>query len=341
MPLFLGLDGGGTTTRAVVADGSGSVVGLATNGPSNWEMVGLPDAGTTIATTVDAALGQAGAERSDLTAAVFGLAGLDWPSDEARLASVISPMGLGGDRMLLNDAFIALRAGTSRPWGVVVVAGTGTVAAGRNRRGETWRTLGLGPEFGDWGSAADVAREALRAVADAYTGRGPETSLTAALCEAAGADDAAALIERASRQAAGLPGPGDAGPALEAGDPQLAPLVISEAERGDAAATDILARAGASLGGSAALVARRLEMRDEPFEVVLAGGLFQGANRTLEDAIEVAVRRESHHATLLKPNAPPVVGAVLTAMELAGIEPDAEVRGRLGGTVAAALAAVR
>ena len=58
----------------------------------------------------------------------------------------------------MNDSFIALRAGARAPWGVVVIAGTGTVAAGRNRAGETFRTLGLGRLLGDEGSASDVGR---------------------------------------------------------------------------------------------------------------------------------------------------------------------------------------
>jgi N-acetylglucosamine kinase-like BadF-type ATPase len=313
-----------------VADETGAVLGFATDGPSNWEMVGLVGAATALAMPIEAALAEARAAPADLSSSAFGLAGLDWPSDGAKLNGVIGPLRLGGSRVLANDAFIALRAGATRPWGVVVVAGTGTVAAGRNPDGEVFRTLGLGQEFGDWGSASDVGLEALRAVANAYTGRGPQTSLTEALAEAVGARDAADLLERASRG-----GPGFR--REESEDPRAAPLVMRAAEDGDAVARDILERAGSALGGSAALVARRLGMLDQRFEVVLAGGLFRGGSRALDDALEVTIRREAHHAALVKMVAPPVVGAVLMAMELAGMRPDASVQARLAEGTSKAL----
>jgi N-acetylglucosamine kinase-like BadF-type ATPase len=324
------VDGGGTKTHVAVADEAGAVLGFATNGPSNWEMVGLVGAATALAMPIEAALAQAEAVPEDLSSSAFGLAGLDWPSDEVKLNGVIGPLRLGGERILVNDAYIALRAGASHPWGVVVVAGTGTVAAGRNPAGQVFRTLGLGQEFGDWGSASDVGLEALRAVANAYTGRGPQTSLTAALAHAAGARDAAELLERASRG-----GPGFRREETE--DPRTAPLVIRAAQEGDAVARDILERAGSALGGSAALVARRLGMLGEHFEVVLAGGLFRGGSRALDDALEVTIRREAHHATLVKVKAPPVVGAVMMSMELAGLRPEPSVRARLAEGIGAAL----
>jgi N-acetylglucosamine kinase-like BadF-type ATPase len=331
MHRFLGVDGGGTKTHVVVADASGAVVGFGTNGPSNWEMVGLVGAGTALALPIEAALAEAGAEPADVTASAFGLAGVDWPSDHVRLGGVIDRLRLGGPRALVNDAFIALRAGTARPYGVVVVAGTGTVAAGRNRDGEVFRTLGLGPEFGDWGSASDVGIEALRAVANAFTGRGSPTALTAALCDVAGVSDVEDLLEHASRDGAGFR-------REELEDPRLAPLVIRASDDGDAVARDILDRTGAMLGESAALVARRLRMLDDRFDVVLAGGLFRGGSRPLEDALEVSLRRQVHAAHLVKLDAPPVVGAAIMAMELTGIEPTFEVCRRLASEVTASLA---
>ena len=103
-----------------------------------------------------------------------------------RVGVGVHPLGLAGPRRLENDSFIALRAGASRPYGVVVIAGTGHVAAGRDPAGRTVRTLGLGPMYGDFGSATDVAEKAVRAVADAYTGRGPATSLSRLLPPPAG-----------------------------------------------------------------------------------------------------------------------------------------------------------
>ena len=130
---------------------------------------------------------------------MFGLAGVDWPSDVPRLERAFEPIGLGVPPAIVNDSFIALRAGVRAPWGVVVIAGTGIVAAGRNSAGETFRTLGLGRLLGDEGSATDVGEEALRAVARAYVGRGPATALCEGLCELMGAATVAQLLEEYSR----------------------------------------------------------------------------------------------------------------------------------------------
>jgi hypothetical protein len=134
------------------------------------------------------------------------------------LAALIDPLGLGGPRRLDNDSFIALRAGTSQPFGVVVIAGTGTVAAGRDPTGRTFRTFGLEPMYGDFGSATDVAEEAVHAVADAYKGRGPATTLSELLPPLAGCSSPVELLQRLSRGAIPLP--------------LAAPLVLQEAAAG-------------------------------------------------------------------------------------------------------------
>ena len=317
MTLVAGIDGGGSKTHCVLAEPSGAVVGFATNGPGNWEAVGLRGAGDAIGDALEKALRLAGAGRSQVDGAVYGLAGLDWPSDVRRLESVIEPIGLGGAREIVNDSFIALRAGTERPWGVVVVAGTGMVAAGRNREGETFRTLGLGRVLGDAGSASDVSEDALRAVADAYVGRGPETELSEVFCRLTNSSSVAEMLEDFSRGGE---------PALSA-----APEVLRAAEDGDEVAGRIVTSAGGELGRSAALVARHLEMDSEPFELVLAGGLFRSRSRLLRDSILAAVPS----AELRELRAAPVVGAALMAMELAGHTVTEEVRDRLENEVIA------
>ena len=306
---MLGVDGGGRKTYAIVADAMGSLLGAAAGGPSNWEQVGLDPARDEIAGAVDAALAEAGIERAALDASVFGLAGVDWPSDVARLEDAIGPLRLGGARRILNDAFVALRAGTTQPWGVSVIAGTGTVAAGRNPAGREFRTLGEGAIFGDFGDEFDVSELAVRAVADQYTGRGPSTALSEMLCEHLGAESVAALLERLCRD----------DPRIRSPEVQiLTPLVLEATERGDLVARSILERIGQALGEAAGLVATRLEMRDLVFDVVCSGNLFRTPNRYLLDQLELEARREAPNAQLTLLDVPPVVGAALMALELAG-----------------------
>src|SRR5262247_1420737 len=101
MTTVLGVDGGGRKTYAIVADAMGTLLGAAEAGPSNWEMVGVDGACDAIAGAVDTALAEAALERGALEAAVFGLAGVDWPSDVERLDGPIGRLGLGRVRRIL------------------------------------------------------------------------------------------------------------------------------------------------------------------------------------------------------------------------------------------------
>ncbi|MCS7282150.1 MAG: BadF/BadG/BcrA/BcrD ATPase family protein [Anaerolineae bacterium] len=317
--LFLGVDAGGTHTRALVADEGGNIRGAGRAGPGNWEGVGLEGTLAALRQAVGEALAMAGARPEDVTASAFGLAGLDWPSDEERLRPVVEQLGLSGPKVLVNDTFVALRAGARDPWGVVIVAGTGTTVAGRNREGKTARTLGLGYPFDDWGAAPDVAQAAFHAVARAYTGRGPATALTDRLVRLVGARDVADLLEGVSRWRYNL-------------FPLVAEIVratMEEAEAGDAAACQVVQRAGRELGGGAVLVIRRLGMEQETFDLVLAGGLFRSASPLLLEALVGTVREVAPGARPVRLEVPPVVGGVLLAMDAAGLEATAQIRDRL------------
>ncbi len=329
MNLILGVEGSGVGTHALVADAEGTVLGAGDSGPSNWEVVGVGGAGAALRVAVAGALKAAELRPDDVEASVFGLGGVDWPSDADRLAHAIEPLGLAGPSQVVNDAFVALRAGASRPWGAVVVAGTGTVAAGRSASGDTFRTLGLGTLYGDFGGENDVSVEAVRSVAAAYTGRGPGTRLTEGMCRHLGVSTASELLEKVSRR--------EHGGRIEDEVEGFAHVVIEAAMAGDLVARDILERAGFALGEAGLLVARKLGFAERDFELVLAGSLMTGATRFVSDPLEAVVRRGAPRALIVSLSVPAVVGAALMALELAGREPDREVASRLAAGAVEAL----
>jgi N-acetylglucosamine kinase-like BadF-type ATPase len=308
MSLVLGVDGGGRKTYAVVTDDDGAVRGAGEAGASNWEIAGTDDAETAIAVAVGAALEEARASADSIAASAFGLAGMDWPSDGPRLTALVEPVTPGVERRIVNDAFIALRSGTSESWGIAVIAGTGTVAVGRDPVGNEFRTIGEGRAFGDFGDEFDVSELAVRAVADQYTGRGPATMLSDMLCERLGEPTVESLLERLARY-----DPRFRAPELQ----NLTPMVLAATEGGDLVARNVLEDIGRALGEAAGVVARRLNMSNLPVEVVLAGGLFRTPNRYLLDELEFGVRHTAPRAELRLLGSPPVVGAALMAMELA------------------------
>ena len=315
MTVVLGVDGGGTSTHAMIADEKGALRGFGVSGPSNWEDIGFDGAVAAVVAAVREAVAMAGVMTAEVGTAVYGLAGIDFPSDEERMSGVHASADLQGPFEILNDSFVALRAGTNHPWGVVVVAGTGSIVAGRNPAGESVRTLGLGPLFGDDGSATEVSQSAVTAVAAQLMGTGPRTVLTDKLVTASGTADPLALIEALSKGR--IP------------DDGFTPQVVEAADGGDLVARRLLEGAGASLGARAGHVARRLAMEDSEFELVLAGRLFRTESRVLRSALEATVKRSARFAFPVALEAPPVVGAVLLALERLGAPADREAHARL------------
>jgi N-acetylglucosamine kinase-like BadF-type ATPase len=323
--LFLGIDSGGTKTHALLTDENGTALGVGHAGPGNWEGVGLDGTYRALYQATREALAHVGAAPADVTAAAYGLGGLDWPSDEERLRPVIERMGVGGPQILVNDAFVALRAGA--PWGVAIIAGTGTTCAGRNRDSETARTLGLGWMFDDWGSAPEVAAACIQTIAQAYTGHGPSTSLTERLIKLFDARDSGDLLEKLSR------GQYD----FQTQVAEIIQALTEEACKGDAPAVAVSWRGGRELGERATTVVRRLGMQKEAFDVVLAGGLFRTHNPVLLEALDETVRTIAPHARLSPLEAPPVAGSVLLAMDTAGVQVPPEVHQQLAKEACRAL----
>jgi N-acetylglucosamine kinase-like BadF-type ATPase len=326
--IYLGVDAGGTKTHALLADAAGRILGAGSAGPGNWESVGLDGAQAALKTAIRAALSSAGTQPAAIASAVYALAGLDWPSDEARLTEVVARLGLPGRRALINDAYAALRAGAPNSWGIVAIAGTGTVVAGRSPGGATFRTFGLGPTFGDLGGAGDLVRLALLAIAHAAVGRTPPTRLSQLFCTELGAANGVALIEGLSR--------GE----LAAGA-DLAPCVFRAAAEGDTAAATILHQVGAELAANIVAVARRIGLLETSLTLVLAGGVFQAQAPALLPVLLPIVRQAAPEVAPCVLHSPPVVGSVLLALEADGLEPDPSMQGRIGTLAAQALSLPR
>ena len=301
--VVLGVDGGASKTHAILADEGGRVLGTGRSGCSNWEVVGLDGARTAFQGALQEALACAGLRQEDIAASGYGLAGLDWPSDQGRLEPLIDTLGVGGPRTVLNDAFLPLRAGTADGVGLAAIAGSGTTVVGRNRAGETARSFGAGYPFTDWGGAGDIAHEAVHVVAAAFKGLGPETALAGRMLAATGCADVAELMEKVMRWQVEIGG-------------AFAPQVFQAAHEGDAVAQSIVRRAGRTIGANAIAIARRLGMLDEPFDLVTAGGVFSSQSDFLYQSLLETVHMEAPRANLVHWQSPPVVGALLLALDL-------------------------
>lgn len=205
--------------------------------------------------------------RAPVAALCAGLAGLD-PGTRRVLGWALEERGLAARMRLTNDAevahFDAFRDGP----GILLAAGTGSVAWGRGSGGWEGRVGGLGPLLGDDGSGWDLARRALRAAARAAEGRGPSTDLLPLLAARLGTeeDGRALAAAAAGRSRAELA--------------VLAPVVLDASVAGDGVAEAIAASAAAELALHVEVLARRLGPWQGLVPLALTGGLLgEGAFR--------------------------------------------------------------
>src|SRR5438067_13003673 len=183
MKYFLGVDGGASKTAALVIDESGKSLGSGVAGPSNHLRVGIENAARNIERAVNKALVAADVASREIQWAYCGIAGADHPAHRQEVVDSLNIFFPRGNFTVDNDARIALTGAIGFGLGVVVIAGTGSVAFGRNAAGEEARAGGWGPILGDEGSAYGIARAGLSAVLRAHDGRGPSTRMTEILKE--------------------------------------------------------------------------------------------------------------------------------------------------------------
>jgi N-acetylmuramic acid 6-phosphate etherase len=288
--LFLGIDGGGTHTvallaaRAEDAPGGWKLLGRGEAGPSNRRSVGHDRAVAALGEAVAAAFASADLNQVPVAAACFGLAGAGRTEDQEPIREWARKTNLAERIDVTSDGALLLAAGTPDGWGLAIVAGTGSLVLGRTAEGRLARAGGWGYLLGDEGSGYALVLAGLRAVARAADGRGPATRLTERFLQRFGLQQPQELIRAiygGSWDRAALAG--------------LAPLVTRTAAE-DAVAAGLVEEAARELADTAAAVIRQLEWGQAPIPLALAGGLMLAEtdyrNQVLEEmrhrGIEVA-----------------------------------------------------
>jgi len=308
--LFLGLDGGQSGTRVLIANAAGQILGKGAAGPANC--AGGAAGREKLIQAVNDAAGEAlrelgrTLESTRFAAACCGMSG--GPDDKRDIFAALLP----ADKLeIVTDAEIALWGATGGEPGIVVIAGTGSIAFGENTQGETARAGGWGYIFGDDGGAFGIVRQALRAALRHEEGWGPATLLHRLLLAECAASSANELMHRFYTDEY----PRDKIAAL-------APLATKAAAEGDESAQQILSDAAGQLAGLASAVQRQLFPGEAAVTVATVGGVFEDSSIAEEFAKALARGADSggQIARATKPKFEPVAGALLRAFRLAGID---------------------
>jgi N-acetylglucosamine kinase-like BadF-type ATPase len=300
---YLGVDGGQSSTVALIADETGHIVGSGRGGPCNH--VSGDEARRKFLRAIGGCLEQACREAAiDCQQIVFQSTCLGFSGGAADKEIYSRELIRSRKLKITHDAEIALSGATAGEPGIVVIAGTGSMAFGRNAESRFARAGGWGYVFGDEGGGFDIARQALRAALRFEEGWGATTALYPMLLEATGSNDANGLMHRFY--------------ASEFSRPQfaaLSQLVSQAADQSDATAIAILQQAANDLAGYVEGVHRNLFKEGETASVAYIGGTFR-SNLLKSCFCDIVSRRL--HVTPKPPLMNPAAGALVDALRSDG-----------------------
>lgn len=298
--VYVGIDGGGSSTEACVAAGDGRVLGKGAGGPSNFHYCSRETFVDSVGRAVTGALAEAGRGLEDAAMACVALAGAGRADDAKRAGDMLRQLFGPVQFFVVEDTHAALAAAHGGGDGIIVIAGTGSNCLGV-RNGQYASSGGWGSLFGDEGSAYMIAVEGLRAAAKCSDGRlGPTRLLDDVLRALSGSKpgDMISLIHEADRTRIA----------------QLSRVVFAAAEAGDAEAVRILDEQAQELAVAAGAVARRLGQARP--EIGLVGGCFR--NPGYVAAFERRVHERLPDAGVSQVTRAPSEGAAILARERCG-----------------------
>lgn len=312
MPYVIGIDAGGTKTVGLLSDATGEVCSRARGGGANLLVHGELEVEKVIYQILEDL--EPPEPDEQIAAVCLGIAGVDRPGQSELVRGMLRRLGLRSGVRVVNDAHVALVAGAPDGCGIVVVAGTGSIAYGVDSAGTTARSGGWGYLLGDEGSAFWLGHAALRAGIRAADGRGPQTSLYRRICETlqlspSGPAELVAWFydQELSRHRVA----------------KLAFLVEKAAvEDGDATAIALLDQAAYHLARAAGAVAEQLDFEGE-YPLILAGGVFK-ACPSIADRFVTSFEPELARVEILEGE--PAEGAVTLALQTLALQTLAEGR---------------
>ncbi len=299
----VGVDGGASKTIAMIGTEDGKTMGRGESGSANYHNVGAIAAREAIRKAVIEAKKRAGMIQRKADIAVVALAAINSAKDESVARRFVQRAKIARRSFVVHDSIAALYAATNGRPGIIVISGTGCVAAGINNAGKYVRAGGWGYLVDDEGSAYDIGRKALNRAFRTLDGRAAPTKLIS-------------IFERWFR----VKTLADAQNKIYANGTsaediaRLAPLV-ARAAANDEACREILENAGIMLGELACTVARRLEMTRDPVTVAIFGGAFRAGHHLLRP-FNARVKKDCPRAKVIKPKIDPAQGAFSLAASM-------------------------
>jgi len=328
MQYVLAVDGGNTKTVALVANTDGIILSAARGGctdiyntpPDEEHHDTVSAALHHIEETVTKALYDAGISADELACSVFNMAGADWPEDITLLHNAMQARSFGHIIHVQNDALGVLYAATSDGIGVSVVCGTGACTGARAPDGRVWHSSTWQNQVGGGGH---LGQKTLNAIYRAELGIEPPTSLTQRVLDFFQLNTVEEVLHLFTSRAIR--------PLKQVR--YLAPILLDEAQAGDAVALTIVREHGRALGQYAQAAARRVGLEGTSFPLILAGGVFRHPSQLLPATIIDWVRTSSPSIRPIRCHLEPVAGVLLQALATLGKPINNIVRAHVASTL--------
>ncbi|MGV8026446.1 MAG: N-acetylglucosamine kinase [Anaerolineaceae bacterium] len=305
----LGIDGGGTRTRAAIMDNEGNILGICIGNTSNYDDIGIDAARENIKQVVNCARQKADISINQFNAVFLGIGGVSSESDREIVKNMALDLHLAPEKYIGvdHDIRIALAGGLSGRPGIVQIAGTGSSCYGRNSEGCSWRSGGWGPLLSDEGSGYWLGIQAMKAATSAADGRSQPTVLLSSVLNYLNLTDINFIMHRVYVQKM-----------TRSEIAALSPLVINTAKEGDKISLEIINIGIQSMAECISVVANKLSLFDK-CELSLTGGVFQAGDFII-DRLRCAVHERIPHCKVTMAELPPAIGSCLLAMKSLGIQ---------------------
>lgn len=311
--LFLGFDGGRSGTRCVVINERGEIIGQGEAGKTDFVLA--PGGKNKLKVTLTSALQQALPNHSwRFRSAFLGLSGvIKGGALEAAVRSVCEDIFMADHLEIDTDAFVALAGALKLQPGIVLIAGSGSIALGINHKGETARSGGWGYLFGDEGGGFGIARDGLKLALQSMDIGKPSR------------------LAELYRDFFGGTQPGQLARDFYAGKIErdtfatITPQIAALAKSGDPDASGLFERSGKALGLNVAAVAEKLDWPSDVIHWAPVGGVFKSESLILDPIHRVLGEHSTYQFACTPPKLPPVVGAALLALQKVAGPPSASV----------------
>ncbi len=305
----IGVDGGGTKTHYALSDSNGKLTNFMRGSPTNHEIYsdGYESVRKEIKSSVFKLLQQSRLKPEDVSYGIFGLAGADTKNQQKELSKIISETGIRNFKVF-NDAFLGIKAGSDKGYGICNVNGTGTCCVGIDKNSDWLQIGGTGWTFGDETGAGYMGSVVIRKVYDSVYRCGEKTIMKEMLFEKLRINEESELVNAVYEKVY----------SNKIKVTELSKIAFYAANQGDEAALELLRHSGREMAKSVIGVIKRLDFSGEKeIDIILAGSInLKGENPELINAFKKEVYfREKRKMCFIPLQVPPVAGAVIWAIE--------------------------